>query len=447
MSSWLCDGLPLAEPCRVPSLDGAGEDDDSVPPTSRSAAIEAHRRAEGAPRPDDALARLRLLQADHPFWHNRLFQACAAGALTRDDYRVLFSQYYLYSRTFTRYLAALMAKCDDDLLRSRLTENLWEEGGGLAPDLRHSEIFRRFLRNGLGVDVDAVEYLDATRLFVDAYLDFCMNAHPAACAAFLSLGTEGIVGRMYGVFLDGLLRAGVTEEHTTFFRIHIACDDVHAETLEQIMLRYASMPDWIGVCRRAMEHALTLRRHFFEQIYEAIVARRMAGLLHGIQGGASLAPERPDASAICYRASAPALPLYANAEERLGIAFEVDRVPFESDVLDTRVLRVAPERSNELHKHPHESVFYVIAGRGRVRVNGSSVDVGPGDMVFVPRWATHQSHNTGDEDLVILAVTDFGLTERAYVGDHLETTRLRGTQAPRTSSAPAPRVHLPEEAL
>jgi len=116
-------------------------------------------------------------------------------------------------------------------------------------------------------------------------------------------------------------------------------------------------------------------------------------------------------------------------------------------VLDTRVLRVAPHRSNERHKHPHESVFYVIAGRGNVRVNQSSVDVGPGDMVFVPRWATHQSYNTGDEDLVILAVTDFGLTERAYVGDAVKTTRLRGAEAPRASGGPPRPVHLAEEAL
>ena len=43
----------------------------------------------------------------------------------------------------------------------------------------------------------------------------------------------------------------------------------------------------------------------------------------------------------------------------------------------------------------------------------------------------HQSYNVGDEELVILAMTDFGLTERAYVGNHLKTTRLRGSQAPR----------------
>jgi oxalate decarboxylase/phosphoglucose isomerase-like protein (cupin superfamily) len=52
-------------------------------------------------------------------------------------------------------------------------------------------------------------------------------------------------------------------------------------------------------------------------------------------------------------------------------------------------------------------------------------------MVFVPRWAMHQTRNLGSDELVIMAITDFGLTDRAFLGDHLRTTRQKGTQAPR----------------
>jgi oxalate decarboxylase/phosphoglucose isomerase-like protein (cupin superfamily) len=82
-----------------------------------------------------------------------------------------------------------------------------------------------------------------------------------------------------------------------------------------------------------------------------------------------------------------------------------------------------------------------------VHVNQSIVDVGPGDMVFVPRWAMHQSHNIGGEDLVILAMTDFGLTDRAYVGNQLKTTRLRGTETPRESGELSPPELNPQEAV
>ncbi len=32
---------------------------------------------------------------------------------------------------------------------------------------------------------------------------------------------------------------------------------------------------------------------------------------------------------------------------------------------------------------------------------------------------------------MILALTDFGLTEQAFLGDHVRTTRLKGVQAAR----------------
>jgi quercetin dioxygenase-like cupin family protein len=234
----------------------------------------------------------------------------------------------------------------------------------------------------------------------------------------------------------------VPEEHLSFFRIHMECDDEHAETLEQIMMSYAGMPDWYNTCFRSMDYALSLRRRFFDQIFEAIEARRVRGILDRIQRGESLAADRPSPADIVHRMGTPGVPLYGNVNERGGIDFAVERLPFKTDVFDARVLHIAPRRNNERHKHPHESVFYVVKGRGRVHVNQTTVEVGPGDMVFVPRWALHQSYNLGDEDLVIVALTDFGLTDRAYVGNHLKTTRLRGTQAPREPgqdrSAPPP---------
>lgn len=384
-----------------------------------------------APSLDAALAALRAAQSSHPLWRTRLLTACAAGHLTREDLRLVFSQYHLYSRSFTRFLAAFMAGCDDDLARAELAANLWEEGGGAEPEQRHAELFRRFLRRGLDIEVDAIEYLDATRLFVSEYLDFCRHAPSAAASAFLALGTEGIVPRLYRALLEGLRKAGVAEQEMEFFRIHIECDDAHADTLERIMKSHASTPGWFDVCRSAMTRALDLRARFFEQLFDAIEAQRVRGVLDNIQRRESLAPSRAVAAALHHRLGVGGAPLYENRNAELGIDFAVERVPFDADVFDTRVLRVAPHRSNERHRHPHESIFYVIQGRGQVHVDGAVIDVAPGDLVFVPRWATHQSRSTSGEGLLVLALTDFGLTERAFIGNHLQATRLKGTQAPR----------------
>ncbi len=439
MTIWSIEDMPMFDASAAAALGGAlKRGDDVVPPSSRAGAISVdgrRRRSSDVQTPEEALPLLHSAQAAHPFWQNRLFRACAAGQLTREDYRFIFAQYYLYSKNFTRYLAALMASCESDYHRARLAENLWEEGGGIAPEKRHAEIFRRFMREGLSIDIDDIDFLDSTRFFVREYLDFCLHSHPVAASAFLSLGTEGIVPRMYAVMVDGLLKAGIPEEHITFFRIHMECDDEHAETLEQIMVSYFGMPDWFNTCMRSMSHALSIRQRFFEQLYDAIELRRVRQVLHRIQAGESLAPLAPKAAQLRHAIGAEGLPLYANVNERLGIDFSVERVPFDAEVFDARILRIAPHKNNERHKHPHESVFHVVSGRGRVHVDEASLEVGPGDIVFVPRWAMHQSFNTTDDELVVLALTDFGLTEKAFIGNHLKTTRLKGIQEPRHPDA------------
>ncbi len=240
--------------------------------------------------PHDDVWRLKQLQDHHPFWRNRLFAACEHGQLARDDFRIVFAEYSCYTRNFTRYLCGLMANLEDDLLRAKLAENLWEEGGGADPAERHAEIFRGFLAHGLGVEPTTIEYTAEATTFARAYLEFCQHQEPLASSAFLSLGTEAIVPRMYGIFVRGMRTAGIPEEHLRFFRIHMACDDAHAATLEEIVLHYATQPGWYDRCRAAVDHALTLRTQFFESLFDR---------LH-TTGDPCTAAERP-----CARCAAP----------------------------------------------------------------------------------------------------------------------------------------------
>ncbi len=373
----------------------------------------------------NALDQFHELQFRHPFWNNRLFRACRQGHLGVEDFQFIFAQYYLYSKNFTRFLAALMANSQNDYHRSRLSENLWEEGGGADPEKRHAEVFRKFLRETLSINLEAIEYLDSTAYFVGEYLDFCLNSPPLVGSAFLSLGTEGIVARMYAIFVEGLRKAGIADSKLEFFHIHMECDDEHARTLEEIMLSFADQPGWFNSCLQAMDWALTLRYRFFENLFEGLQHRRLKGLIDGIQSRVSLAPLTGDSTTFCWQPLSRAIPLYQNFNERLNIQFEVDRLPFETEALDPRIVRIAGGRYNEKHRHAHETIFYIMAGEGSVVIDNNPVAVQPGDVVFVPRWAMHQSQNTGDTEMVILAVTDFGLTSKAYIGDYLKTARLK----------------------
>ena len=125
---------------------------------------------------------------------------------------------------------------------------------------------------------------------------------------------------------------------------------------------------------------------------------------------------------------APGRPLYTNRDERLNIDFAVERLPFpDLQVMDPRTVRIAPGRSNERHRHAHESLFIVLCGQGEVQVGDARIPVKVGEVVFVPRWIVHQSRNTSpEEELVLLAITDFGFTS-AVLGDYDRQTRLSTT--------------------
>ena len=121
----------------------------------------------------------------------------------------------------------------------------------------------------------------------------------------------------------------------------------------------------------------------------------------------------------------PGEAVYANQNERLNIDFTVERLGFpDAQTLDPRIVRIAPGKNNELHRHAHESLFAILEGEGAVRVGDRWLPVRSGSIAFVPRWAFHQTRNTSaSQPLVLLAITDFGFTS-AVLGDYDRRTRL-----------------------
>lgn len=389
---------------------------DGVLPSISPPAHRSERYATAA----EALPALQKLRDRHEFWNTRLLRSCAEGGLNKEDFRFIFSQYYFYSRNFTRYISAAMANCDDDFYRSRLTANLWEEGGEKEIEKRHAQIFRRFLRDGLGIDVNDIAFLDCTKNFVREFLSFCLHSHPMASSAFLSLGTEGIVARMYSVMVEGLLKAGVEEPHLEFFRIHIGCDDDHAETLERMMCSYFDEPDWFNTCVRATEHALSLRQQFFDNLIDALPHERVKRLIANVQS-----EQASSSGPVVHRKEQSGKLLYHNLDTREGLEFRVERLPFQAEVLDPRVVHIPAGKCNELHKHGHETLIHVTTGSGRAEIGEQSLEIKAGDTLYVPRWTMHRVHNTGPDALSYFAVTDFGFASKVHQGDYLEGHRQK----------------------
>jgi pyrroloquinoline quinone (PQQ) biosynthesis protein C/quercetin dioxygenase-like cupin family protein len=362
---------------------------------------------------------LRRKQSDHALWSSPLLTAFAQGTLSKHDLQYVFSQYLHYSASFTRYIAAVMANCDSDLFRARLSENLWDEGGGCDPDRRHAQIFRRFLQRSLGVEPDGIEYEASTRQFVRECLATCLRAEPVAGAAFLSLGTEGIVPRLYQIMLAGLRTAGIPDDELEFFHIHIACDDEHTRTLENMMTSYSHVPGWFDTCLAAMTRALDLRAEFFASIFDTLQHRRLNAIMSRMQARKSLAHGISE-SGLHHQLGGAAQPLYDNRVDKLNIQFTVERLPLAAEVLDPRIVRIPAGKFNEKHKHAHETLIHILEGSGQVSLDDRVIAVHPGDTILVPRWALHQTQNLGASEMRFLAVTDFNLTRSAYLGDAID---------------------------
>ena len=147
-------------------------------------------------------------------------------------------------------------------------------------------------------------------------------------------------------------------------------------------------------------------------------------LVDAVEAKTPLAHDAP-LGAFTRSLGARGAPLYANRNAALNIDFTVDRLDFPAmQTVDPRLLRIAPGANNELHKHAHETLFVVLAGQGEVRIGDRWSPLGVGDVAFVPRWIFHQTRNSSLQDeLVVLAITDFGFT-KAVLGDYDQRTRL-----------------------
>jgi mannose-6-phosphate isomerase-like protein (cupin superfamily) len=65
--------------------------------------------------------------------------------------------------------------------------------------------------------------------------------------------------------------------------------------------------------------------------------------------------------------------------------------------------RVAPGAGTTPHYHVKtEEIYYILAGRGLMRIGPESRAVAAGDAIAIPPGAVHQIANTGDDALTFL---------------------------------------------
>ncbi len=82
------------------------------------------------------------------------------------------------------------------------------------------------------------------------------------------------------------------------------------------------------------------------------------------------------------------------------------------------VVEVGPGQVSPPHSHEVEQeAWYVIAGRGQIRVGDTKVEVAPGTVVVSPPRVEHQLTNPGPETLKALFIFTPAGPEEALFGD------------------------------
>lgn len=199
---------------------------------------------------------------EHPF-----IQRCRDGSITRRELDFFLVQQAKYSGYFVRYLCALISNLHDHGDVMRLAENLADElGFGDEGDEPHAKLYARMLSE-LGVQQQEVPAAPETEQLIETALHYCRQSNPAYGLGALCLGAEAIVPPLYSDIIEGFLANGVKREQLKFFELHVECDDDHAETMRQILLRLQSeRPQDAALMLEGAQAMINARLEFFNGV-------------------------------------------------------------------------------------------------------------------------------------------------------------------------------------
>jgi mannose-6-phosphate isomerase-like protein (cupin superfamily) len=82
-----------------------------------------------------------------------------------------------------------------------------------------------------------------------------------------------------------------------------------------------------------------------------------------------------------------------------------ERLTFQVEHLEQRVIRFAPGRSRERTAESRHELLYLVSGSGELELDGEKHALEPGTSVFVAPGETWSVENDGPDELLLVAVT------------------------------------------
>ena len=174
---------------------------------------------------------------------------------------------------------------------------------------------------------------------------------------------------------------------------------------QAIKLSHYQLPDAV------LESKLAILQRWFDDLYQGVRQNRTAQLINKIQAKRTL--QTHPARSVSLEDS---ISHRVERDDKRQQDFSVARLPCDAQTLDPRIVRIAPGKFNNLHRHAHETLFCLIQGEGEILIGDAWVPVKTGQSVFAPRWVMHQTHNTGADELIMYAITDYYLSHQVFIG-------------------------------
>jgi mannose-6-phosphate isomerase-like protein (cupin superfamily) len=91
-------------------------------------------------------------------------------------------------------------------------------------------------------------------------------------------------------------------------------------------------------------------------------------------------------------------------EREISFARVLERVRGPLRFIDLSVLAPGSDIGVHTHSDDNEELYVIVAGRGRMSLDGEQFDVQPGDVVLNRPGGSHALRNTGAEELRIVVI-------------------------------------------
>ena len=78
----------------------------------------------------------------------------------------------------------------------------------------------------------------------------------------------------------------------------------------------------------------------------------------------------------------------------------------EGDRMIVGLMRMPAGTGAEPHSHPNEQWIYVLQGTFRATIDGKTIDVKPGSVVYIPANVVHGGKATADGDVLFFTCKD-----------------------------------------